>query len=505
MGFKINQTCYLHNISLFIIDVKKPFYLDFEIYNAKWTTRIEPNQQIYFKDNLDLQNQAGNAWKTITLNSALTLNLTETKNQTFFIALSQYTSPPQAKELAWGYHPSIGENGYGPAYNWTGGTIEPLEFDFSMRVRVSASNDSEPEIVYPSQINLKINGIQVQNSTPPAEGKGVCTITGNFDSSEILILNFTSTWFDTVSFNASVEVYGVNLFGNILMASLLQGYSLGSMFQAEDRNNTFLIICAVGAVAVAGFSGYRANKKRKIPINAMRSMESILVDHNPTGGLVWSFNFISMQQDTALVSGFMSAIKTFLEEMKVGGLKRMGTDFGTFIREESQLLTATCIAGEIGIDEEFWIRSKLHEFLVKVEQSYYKELQDWKGNVAQFRESFPVILGSLISLDRVQKLQLKKMEKLAKNRDKVHKKVNKYGEKLEKLKAKYDAGEMDFKGYIIERYKTEAKFERAQREYIYVACFYRGNPLSQSRKRSHRRHHKRWRESRKGSLRLKRK
>ncbi|MGQ9723715.1 MAG: hypothetical protein ACUVXA_20645 [Candidatus Jordarchaeum sp.] len=382
MGFKINQTCYLHNISLFIIDVKKPFYLDFEIYNATWntgTTRIEPNQQIYFKDNLDLQNQAGNAWKTITLNSALTLNLTETENQTFFIALSQYNSPSQAKELAWGYYPSIGENGYGPAYNWTSGTLEPLEFDFSMRVRVSASNDSEPEIVYPSQINLKINDIPVQNSAPPAEGKGVCTITGNFDSSEILILNFTSTWFDTVSFNASVKVYGVNLFGNVLMASLLQGYSLGSMFQAEDRNNTFLIICAVGAVAVAGFSGYRANKKRKIPINAMRSMESILVDHNPTGGLVWSFNFISMQQDTALVSGFMSAIKTFLEEMKVGGLKRLGTDFGTFIREESQLLTATCIAGEIGIDEEFWIRSKLHEFLVKVEQSYYKELQDWKG------------------------------------------------------------------------------------------------------------------------------
>ncbi|MHA1210577.1 MAG: hypothetical protein ACTSRF_15330, partial [Candidatus Freyarchaeota archaeon] len=63
-----------------------------------------------------------------------------------------------------------------------------------------------------------------------------------------------------------------------------------------------------------------------------------------------------MQQDIALVSGFMTAIKSFLEEMKIGGLKRLGTEFGTFIREESELLTCTCITGEIGLDEELWIR-----------------------------------------------------------------------------------------------------------------------------------------------------
>ncbi|MHA1364747.1 MAG: hypothetical protein ACTSP1_19850, partial [Candidatus Freyarchaeota archaeon] len=184
------------------------------------------------------------------------------------------------------------------------------------------------------------------------------------------------------------------------------------MIQNKEQGDTFLILAAIGAVALAGASGYHINKRRKIPRNAMKNLESILVDHNPTGSLVWSFDFVSMQQDIALVSGFISAIKSFLEEMKIGGLKRLGTEFGTFIREESELLTCTCITGEIGLDEELWIRSKLHEFLVQIEQAHWKRFKDWKGEVAQFREVFPATLGTLIDLDKVRKLQRQKVEEL---------------------------------------------------------------------------------------------
>jgi DNA repair exonuclease SbcCD ATPase subunit len=167
----------------------------------------------------------------------------------------------------------------------------------------------------------------------------------------------------------------------------------------------------------------------------------------------------------------MSAIKSFLEEMKIGGLKRLSTEFGTFIREESQLLTATCITSDIGLNEELWIRGKLHEFLIKIEQNHYEQLKEWKGDVAQFRESFPAILGSLINLEKVQSLQRQKIEKLARNKDKLQDKVNKYGAKLEELKSRYDSGELDFKKYIVERYRTEAKYDKVQKEYLYAGLF----------------------------------
>ncbi|MFB0561363.1 MAG: hypothetical protein ACETWM_09150 [Candidatus Lokiarchaeia archaeon] len=488
MSFEINdnQTCYLYSVSLFLIVLRnQPFsniYVDFAIFNATWnSTHVVPDANVTeWADDYNLKDQEDEAWKTIDIidpvvgfGDLVALDPINTDNGTFFVVLTQNRA--DSKYLYWAYsNDTTSGYDYGHAYDNTSGTPLLLDSDYFMRVDLSACNFTNHVQPFPTEINLKINEIQVQNSG--SEGSGICVITGDFGSSNALVFDFDSTWFDEVSFNVTVEIYGTNLFANVLMSSLFQGYSLGSMFQTQDRNNTFLIIGAIGAVAVAGASGYRANRKRKIPLNAMRNMESIIVDHSPTGGLIWSFDFISMQQDIALVSGFMSAVKTFLKEMKIGGLKRLGTDFGTFIREESQLLTATCITGEIGIDEELWIRGKLHEFLIKIEQSYYKELQAWKGNVAQFRETFPMILGAKIDLDKVQKLQLKKIEKLSKNMDKMQKKVNKYGGKLEKQKAKYDSGEIDFKKYIVERYKTEAKFDKVQREYIYASLFLQRKP-----------------------------
>ncbi len=486
MSFKINQTCYLYKISLFLVDIPKtgPIYVDFDIYNGTWNPShpdgacTEPNQSIYpvsGKNDYYMTDQTKQTWKTIVFDPVLLLNPSETDNQTFFMVLGQDDDGLTAgsKELDWGYTDDSAGYDYGPAFYNNSGTLELYDYDFSMRVYVSASSNTNPEFPFPSEINLQIRETvdvwPVQNTS--IGGEGICVITENLGSSSVLAFDFDSTWFDTVSFNVTVEIYGTNLIGNILMSTLFQGYSLGSIFQTQQQNSFFLMLGAIGAVAVAGATGYRVNKKRKIPINAMRNMESILIDHNPSGTLLWSFDFISMQQDIALVSGFMSAIKSFLEEMKVGGLKRLGTEFGTFIREESQLLTATCITGEIGLDEELWIRGKLHEFLIKIEQSYYKELEDWKGNVAQFRESFPLIIGSLINLEKVQKLQMKKIEKLTKSKDKLQKKVNKYGAKLENLKSKYDSGEIDFKKYIVERYKTEAKYDKTQKDYIYASLF----------------------------------
>nr|MDO8077803.1 hypothetical protein [Candidatus Freyarchaeota archaeon] len=449
-------------------------YLDFAVYNASWNgTHVIPDKNITkWIKNYDWTDQGEVGWKTINITSpegfggVIFLDPNNTDNETFFVVIGQDSTVSRAFSWAYTEDPA-GDDGYGPAYRLVSG-FPALPVDYSMRVYLSPSGTGDPEVPLPSEINLRINGTAVSDSG--GEGKGTWS-GGGFGVTNSLIFDFDSTWPGSVSFSVTVEVYGTNLYGSILLSTLLQGYSLGLLIQNKEQGDTFLILAAIGAVALAGASGYHINKRRKIPRNAMKNLESILVDHNPTGSLVWSFDFVSMQQDIALVSGFMTAIKSFLEEMKIGGLKRLGTEFGTFIREESELLTCTCITGEIGLDEELWIRSKLHEFLVQIEQAHWKQFEDWKGEVAQFREVFPATLGTLIDLDKVRKLQRQKVEELTKKREKLQKKVNKYGARLEELKSKYDSGEIDFKKYIVERYKTEAKYDKVQKDYIYTSLF----------------------------------
>ncbi|WXG42327.1 MAG: hypothetical protein WED07_16435 [Candidatus Freyarchaeum deiterrae] len=487
MSFNIdNQPCYLYNVSLYLIAVKnmgspstKTLFMYFSIYNATWnstTSSIEPGTNITTWLTYDFTSQANNTWKTIDITSGVhgfggvvPLYPNNTDNGTFFVVAAQNTSL-SSQFLNWGY--TVDTSGNYSAYNVT--SVTPLvvtalnDTDFSTRVYLSATNLTGSGLPFPSNISLQVNGNSILGSTG---GTGTCNITGGFGSSSILVFNFTSTWFSTVNFSADVFVYGANLYASIIMTTLLEGYMLGSIFQTQGQNNIFLTIGIIGVAAVSGASLYLEEKKRRIPINAMRNMESIIVDHTSTSTMIWSLDFISMEQDVVLVSGFMSAVKSFLAEMKVGGMKRLGTEFGTFIREETKMLTATCIAGELGLNEEFWIRSKLHEFLINVEQQYHKELEGWKGRVTQFSEAFPSILGSLISLDEVQRLQKQKIEKLARNKNNLQKDVNNYGAKLEELKSRYDSGEMDFKKYIIERYKTEAKYDKVQKDYIYAGLF----------------------------------
>jgi len=115
-------------------------------------------------------------------------------------------------------------------------------------------------------------------------------------------------------------------------------------------------------------------------------------------------------------------------------------------------------------------------YTFRLRQEYGKQLETWKGEVSQFAEAFPVILASIINLDKVHKLQMQKVMKLSKNRQKLQKKVNEYGEKLEKLKSKYDSGEIDFKKYIYERYKTEERYDKVQKDYIYASLFLQRTP-----------------------------
>ncbi|MEM3586246.1 MAG: hypothetical protein QXO71_02895 [Candidatus Jordarchaeaceae archaeon] len=225
----------------------------------------------------------------------------------------------------------------------------------------------------------------------------------------------------------------------------------------------------------------------RMSVNAMWSLDTLLVEHNIDGILIWSFNFVTMGQDVAPVSEFMSVIKSFLKKMKVGRINWLETEFGTFIREESRLLTATCITnvreepssfltvtgikGDIEFGEERLIRSKLRRFLIEMEKRHYYQLEDWKGDIDQLRKSFQATLGSVINLKKTQSLQRKKIKKFMVYKNTLQKEVKKYWAKLEDLEAKYDSGKLSYDEYTKKKSKTELKYDKVQRMCIYMTLF----------------------------------
>ncbi|MGQ9722351.1 MAG: hypothetical protein ACUVXA_13630, partial [Candidatus Jordarchaeum sp.] len=113
----------------------------------------------------------------------------------------------------------------------------------------------------------------------------------------------------------------------------------------------------------------------------------------------------------------------------------------------------------------------------QIEQQHRKQLETWKGEVGQFKETLPTVLGSVIDLDKVRKLHEQKVSDLSRRREKLQREVNKYGAKLEELKSKHDSGVLDYDEYTAKRLKIEYKYDKVQKDYIYASLFLSKVPL----------------------------
>ena len=493
MAFNLTygQRVYFNRLSalLFKVPFNESAYVDIAILNATYQEPwgLIPNAKLFSINNVSVEG-GPLEFKDFFLVPPdqylfLDPSINQTEQNTYFVAITQNISTVNSF-LYWFYDPDShnGDSGlaYWMVFNVSAepplqffGSIDPAylndTFDLCLKLYLNATPPSQQNPL-PTDIGLAINGTSVNDI---GQGSGWWSTSENL-SLNPLSFDIFSTWYTTVSFAANISItYQMVL--NPLLVALTQTFFamtyFNSYFGNQGRSNEYLLILALGSVVVAGAGGYTANKRRIIPRNALRSIEHIIVDHNASGVLIWSFDFVSMQQDVALISGFMSAIKSFLEEMKVGGLKRLSTEFGTFIREESQLLTTTCITSDIGLNEELWIRGKLHKFLTQVEQTHRKQLKDWKGDVSQFRESFPAALGSVIDMERVQGLHKQKVANLNRKKKVLQEELNKYGAKLEELKARHDSGELSYDEYTEKRLKTEVKYDKVQKDYIYASLF----------------------------------
>ncbi|MEM3526510.1 MAG: hypothetical protein QXV37_03765, partial [Candidatus Jordarchaeaceae archaeon] len=493
------QTVYFNKLSALLLNIKanESVYVNIYVLNATYDPiwGILPNETLYSITRVSLNNTGGLLdFKTLNLtsnpNEYLHLNTfsNQTYNNTYFIGISQNVTSITDPSVYWLYARDTYNGDAGSAwwaafrYNTTTNTstIFALSnrtifdnyndtFDLCLKLYFYP-NDPFQGLPRPSDLGLKINGEDVKDIN---HGIGWWSTSENL-SQDTLNFDVSTTWNEPVSFTATICItYYVT--PNPFIATLSQAFFTityyNNYFENQGRLNEYLFLIFLGSVVAAGAGAHMVNKRRTVPRNALRSLEHIIIDHNVSGVLIWAFDFVSMGQDIALVSGFMSAIKSFLEEMKVGGLKRLGTEFGTFIREESELLTATCITSDIGFEEELWIRNRLHKFLSQVEQTYQKQLKDWKGDVSQFREPFLAILASVIDMRRVEELHKQKVAILNRKKKELQVKLNNYGAKIEELKAKYDSGKLSYEEYTEKKIKTEAKYDKVQKEYIYASLF----------------------------------
>jgi len=317
-----------------------------------------------------------------------------------------------------------------------------------------------------------------RNSLTNYEGRAEASIVVPLDTVELNVSAFyngTSTVLGVVSSTNSVTLTSEMV--NPLFMGLFSYMFLTVARQNQNLTFYILVGALLASVVAAGVVASRVRRRRLVPLKALASLENIIVDHIATGATLWSFDFLKMEQDVTLVSGFMSAVKSFMGEMQKGGLRKLETELGTFIREDGDFLTATCITCGNTPQEEEWIRRKLRSFLAEAESQHLDLLQNWRGDVQTFRESLPLILASVIDLDKAERLVRKRISKLQRSKEKLQMELNKLGSQLEDLTQQAESGKISESKYETARAKIEPKYDEVQKEYIHTSlCLSRVPP-----------------------------
>lgn len=230
------------------------------------------------------------------------------------------------------------------------------------------------------------------------------------------------------------------------------GLGLAAVLQVERFAQPWRVLAAFGvsvAVVVAGgVVGGRVYRRLRAPMRAMGAMENVLVTHKGTGLPLWSFDVLSLDVDAALVSGFVSAVRDFAEEMRLGGFDVLETRIGTFVRAESELLEVVCVTGRIGRLEVKWLKEKLGEFLGLVEAEAASALGEWSGgDVSEFSGVFRSAFTSVFDYPRLVRLHEARMRGLIKERGRIVGAIASLEEEARRAAGMFERGELSAEEY----------------------------------------------------------
>lgn len=251
------------------------------------------------------------------------------------------------------------------------------------------------------------------------------------------------------------------LFVFLIALRMQQGQSL--MF--------FVSLSVMGASLLGvGVVLYRYRKKYVISVKALTSLENIIVDHIASGITLWAFDFFEMRQHTIIVSGFIAAVKSFMIEMRKGNLKKLETEFGTFIKEDGAFLSVTFITSGNTASEENWIRQRLQNFLSIAEVRHRNDLRDWMGNASIFEESFLQIISSVINIPKALNLQKQRINKMEKKKDRLYEELKKLDSKIDTIEKQFENGKISEEEFEVRKTRIKQEYKRI-REYYINACF----------------------------------
>ncbi|MEM2134937.1 MAG: hypothetical protein QW261_04295 [Candidatus Jordarchaeaceae archaeon] len=254
----------------------------------------------------------------------------------------------------------------------------------------------------------------------------------------------------------SLLIIGVTLLAVSLLAVKVQGQNLVPFILP------LLLVPSFG-VGIAGIILWR---KYVIPVKALASLENIIVDHISSGVTLWAFDFVEMQRHTIIVSGFISAVKYFMFEMRKGDLKKLETELGTFIKEDGDILTVTCITSGNTKAEEEWIRRRLQTFLRVAETHHWNNLMNWAGDTTIFGESFLQIISSVINMNNTFKLQKQRISNIRKKKARLYAELKKLDSEIDTIEAKLKNGKISEEEFEIRKTRIKNKYKRIREYYI---------------------------------------
>ncbi len=254
----------------------------------------------------------------------------------------------------------------------------------------------------------------------------------------------------------SLLIIGVAALAVSLLAAKLQGQDLVPSILP-------LLLVSLFGVGVAGIILWR---NYVIPVKALASLENIIVDHLPSGVTLWAFDFVEMQRHTIIVSGFISAVKDFMVEMRKGELKKLETEFGTFIKEDGDFLTVTCITSGNTKAEEEWIRRRLQTFLRVAEIRHWNNLVNWVGDTSIFEESFFQIISSVINMNNTFKLQKQRISNIRRKKARLYAELKILDSEIDTIEAKFQNGKISEEEFEVRKTRIKNKYKRIREYYI---------------------------------------
>ncbi|MHA1231352.1 MAG: hypothetical protein ACTSPQ_11960 [Candidatus Helarchaeota archaeon] len=127
-------------------------------------------------------------------------------------------------------------------------------------------------------------------------------------------------------------------------------------------------------------------QEKFIKEKSLQSLRYLLVVHKDTGITIYSVNFSEHKLDPDLVSGFLSAIRSFGMELSGGqsiGIRKMEYESLKIVLQEGSFINVGLILDDF---PEQWLDLRLKTFVKAVENQYKQYLENWTGDVRPFRD-----------------------------------------------------------------------------------------------------------------------